>query len=228
MSERGQDHYLGLEPRRAVTLKGARRRAVLARYSRVLFFVALVAIGAPVAWYLLRPQPQAEEPDLPAVQAAEAGVRRITNPRFTGFDTAGRAFEVLAETAIQRPQGETDLIELDLPCFYDNEQSDAENRTHVCAQGGMYDSENQVLDLNIDVNLVTEQGYRFTTSHARVFIDERRAEGDQPVVGATDTGTVTADRWSYADDGAVLHFEGNVRTVFNSGDGGAAAEDGGP
>jgi lipopolysaccharide export system protein LptC len=226
MTERGQDHYLGSQPRRTVTLKGAQRRAVMARYSRVLFFVALVAIGLPVAWFLLRPEPQAEEPELAPVEPGETGVRRITSPRFTGFDTSGRAFEVLAQTAIQRPQGDTDLVELELPCFYDNQDTAAESRTSVCARGGMYDSGNRILDLNVDVNLETENGYTFSTSHARIFVDERRAEGDQPVRGSTASGTVSADRWSYQDDGAILHFEGNVRTVFNSEGGNQAAEDG--
>lgn len=225
----GQDHYLRQGPRRAVTLKGARRRAWIARWSRLLFFVALVAIGLPVAYFLLRPEPQPVEPDLPPIEAEEPGVRRATNPRFTGFDTAGRRFQVLADTAIQRPQGDGDTLELESPCFYDDTEDssgdEVQGSARVCARGGVYDSRNEILDLEVDVNLETENGYRFTTSRARVFLEERRAEGSEPVVGTTASGTITADSWSYEQDGAILHFEGNVRTVFNREDGDATAED---
>jgi len=45
------------------------------------------------------------------------------------------------------------------------------------------------------------------------------------VEGTGPFGAVRADRWSFEQDGAILHFEGNVRTVFNDEDDDEAAED---
>ena len=54
----------------------------------------------------------------------------------------------------------------------------------------------------------------FTTSRARVDLTTKDAEGDQPVEARGPMGTVQAKRWRFEEDGRVLHFEGDVKTVL--------------
>ncbi len=219
--------HLEWGPKRAATLAGAQRSARLARFVRIGFFIAIAAIALPVAWLTLRPAGGPAGPEPAPAEDGEAGVVRMTSPRFTGRDTEGRPFEVLARTAIRRPEGGANVTELEAPSFYDGLQDAAvnEGRARVQALRGVYDSDARVLELYASVDLETRTGYVFRTSMARIFVDERRAEGDERVEGEGPLGTLSADRWRYVQDGAVLHFEGNVRTVLYED--GRQAEDSG-
>jgi lipopolysaccharide export system protein LptC len=221
-----EHHYLRSEPRREVTMRGAQRRASLARVSRILFFVALIALIAPVAYFMLRPEPPAGPEPEPGL-AGEAGVQVMTGFNLEGQDADGRPFQVVADTLTRRSADDGNTVELASPCFLDNARPGQEAETTVCSLAGAYDSTTEILQLETDVDLTTDNGYAFRTSSARVHVVERRAEGDDPVEGTGPFGAVRADRWAFEQDGAILHFEGNVRTVFNGGDDDEAAEDAG-
>ncbi len=226
--QEAQRHYLDVQPRRSTaTAAHVRRSAWTGRIIRIGFFGGIVVLALALGWYLMQPDdaplPPEPEPDAPA--ETEAGVVRMTNPRFSGRDNQGRPFQVLADTAIRRPQDMANITELDSPDFYFNSEGDNPDEGRVQSLEGIYDSDARVLDLITDVDMQTESGYAFRTSRARIYIDERRAEGNEPVEGEGPFGTVTAERWTYAEEGGVLHFEGNVRSVLNMGDG--AEEDAG-
>lgn len=225
MSDANTPHYLDRGPRRALSLEAAHRRADVARVLRLAFFAGVGLIAMATAVYLLWPRGTVPAAELEAGGDTEAGAVRAEGLRLSGFDTEGRPFEILAETAIRRTEAQANITDLDALTFYDGVQ-DGENpgQGRVQARTGVFDADSKILQLETDVDLRTESGYAFRTDNARIYIDERRAEGDNEVTGEGPAGTVRADRWSYEDNGQVLHFEGNVRTVFDdSGDQGEAA-----
>lgn len=221
MTETGdKDHRLDWTPNRRITPKAANRRVGLGRGLRVVFWALPLIVAGAVVYFLVSPGSSPTEPVI-SPSEGEAGVVRMVNPKLRGRDNEGEPFQVLAETLIRRPDQANNITELEFPSLLDGADEDGVGRlrARIDAERGVYDSDAEILDLYADVDLSTETGYAFRTSHARIFIAERRAEGEEPVEGEGPFGTVSADRWSYTDDGAVLHFEGNVRTVIETGPG---------
>jgi len=194
------------EPRRVLTLSAARRRTALVRGLRIGFIVAAIAIVLTVIIQMitgsLQPAPGAPE-------AVGTDVRMI-NPRFSGRDENLTPYVLTADSAIRRRESANGLTDLNRPRLVYDFLSENEGGSNVLAQTGTYDPAERVLDLETDVNFSTFTGYRFETSHARIFLREERALGDQPVTGNGPMGQIRADRFEIRESGDHVIFEGRV------------------
>jgi len=213
MSDAMHGSHLGEQPRRATSLAAARRRSAFVHKIRWALWAAAAGLGVVILVVILMsggaPAPEIEF-------RADDGAVRMENPRFTGRDAVGNAVIVTAQQALRRPEDSPDITELELPRLLidpDNENPDTDP-TNAAAARGRYDSRNKMLELIADVDLTTRSGYAFTTSRARVDLTTKDAEGDQPVEARGPMGTVQAKRWRFEEDGRVLHFEGDVKTVL--------------
>ncbi len=195
------------EPRRALTLSAARRRTALVRLLRLIFLAAVAAIIALVAVQLfLGTAGGPASPD----EAVSTDVRMV-NPRITGRDEHLTPYALTADVAIRRRDNANGLTELVRPRLdYDFLNTDA-GTSEVLAQTGTFDPETRILDLFSDVNLNTDNGYSFSSQHARIFLREERVVGELPVTGAGPVGTIHADRYEIHEGGNRVIFEGNVR-----------------
>jgi lipopolysaccharide export system protein LptC len=200
-------HHGSWEPRRALALNVARRRTAFVAGLRIAFLTAAIAIVILVAVQLFlgsRGGPQAEP------EAVSTDVRMI-NPRYTGRDQALTPYTVTADVAIRRRGAAPGVTDLEAPRLnYDflNATSDA---SQVLAETGRYDQPNRTLDLFSDVNLSTPEGYSFRSEHARIYLQEERVVGEEPVAGAGPMGSIRADRYEIREGGNHIIFEGNVR-----------------
>lgn len=204
------------EPRRQMTLEQARQRSSLVSFLRLVFTAgAAVSAGMMIGHLTAN-----------ALSASPSKIERLTsdeivtmvNPRFTGRDIAGRAFVITADTA-QRRIGTGEKIDLSNPMLV------SEDGTRVWAPAGLYNQEDQTLELYEDVNVQNAKGYVFNSTSARMFIEEGRVEGIDPLKGTGPLGDVRSDTYEIVDEGDRVLLSGRVEmTIFPGGRDGSADE----
>ena len=197
------------EPRRQMTLAQARQRSSMVSFLR-LAFTAGAAISAGMMIGHLTAN---------AVSASPNSIERLTgdevvtmvNPRFTGRDVAGRSFVITADTA-QRRMGSGEMIDLDNPELIN------EDGTRVAAPAGLYNQDDQTLELYEDVEVENAKGYKFRSTSAKMFIEESRVEGIDPLSGTGPLGDVRSDTYEIVDEGDRVLLSGRVQmTIFPGG-----------
>lgn len=189
-------------PKRQLTLGQARRRSDLVRFLRMLFtsgaaISAGILIGS-LAYSVI--QHGNHEPF-----DRKANIVTMLNPRFTGRDAAGIPYVITADSA-KRNESNAQLVELVNPML-DNGTTGT-----VRAPRGVFDQQSQQLELFEEVILTDSGGNRFETTHARLFVQENRVEGLEPLVGAGPIGRIKADTYEITEGGARIVFKGNVWT----------------
>lgn len=204
-------------PQRQVTLKQARKRSALINRLRIGFVVcAAIAAGimiGPIAAGSL--SGGAGGP----VSIAGDEVVTMVNPRFTGRNVEGDAFILTADTA-RRRRADSSIIDLVNPNLVN------ESGTQVTAPTGTYNQKAEYLDLYGDVSVNDGQGYAFRTTAARVFVQEGRVDGLEPLSGNGPLGDLRSDSYEIIDDGDRLILRGNVdMTIYPGGRDGPAETD---
>lgn len=193
------------EPRRALALDVARRRTVFVRRLRTGFMTAAAAIVVVLIVQLIFDGRGSGGGETETVSTDS----RMVNPRFVGRDDALVPYVVTADAAIRQRGSAPDVTELERPRLdYDFLDTDA---SRVLAETGRYDANNRVLDLYSNVNLNTDDGYSFSSQHARIFLREARVVGERPVEGTGPMGSIRADSYEIREGGDLLIFDGNVR-----------------
>ena len=204
------------EPERRLTLSAARRRSAIVKVLRIIFILMAAAIIAVVIAYIVASSNQpTPEPQPAPVQQAKEDETRIIKPKFTGHDDTGRAYVVVADSAVRRTDVDdtTDLISPQLDFNTNLEQT---NVPKVSAERGVYDASNKILDLYEQVQLGAPNGYVYETNHARILIAEDRIIGDQQVKGQGPLGSIRADSYEIANGGDRLYFRGRVQTRIST------------
>lgn len=196
-------------PQRQMSLAQARRRSNLVGRLRVIF-VACAAISAgviigPIAATALSGSGQ----QIDQVEADE--VITMLNARFTGRNIAGEAYVITAEEA-RRRRADSSVVDLINPRLVDDKG------TEVGAPIGVYYQNAEHLDLFQAVSVRDSDGYQFTTTAARVFVQEGRVQGLEPLSGNGPLGDVRADSYEIEDDGDRVILRGNVDlTIYPDG-----------
>ena len=200
-------------PQRQMTLAQARRRSSTVGLLRMAF-VAGAAISAgviigPIAATTL------SGPGQHIDQLEGDEVVTMVNARFTGRNISGEAYVITAEAA-QRRRADPSIINLTNPRMVDDKG------TQVSAPVGVYYQNAEYLDLFQAVRIRDRDGYEFTTTAARVFVQEGRVQGLEPLSGNGPLGDVRADSYEIEDDGDRVIFRGNVDlTIYPDGDDGS-------
>ncbi len=195
-------------PQRQMTLAQARRRSSMVGLLRMVF-VAGAAISAgviigPIAASALSGSGQ----QIDSIAADE--VITMVNARFTGRNIAGEAFVSTAEEA-RRRRADPSVINLKNPRLVDDKG------TEVSAPVGVYYQNQEHLDLFQDVKVRDGEGYEFTTTAARVFVQDGKVQGLEPLSGNGPLGDVRADSYEIEDDGDRVILRGNVDLTIYPG-----------
>ncbi|PHS26926.1 MAG: LPS export ABC transporter periplasmic protein LptC [Robiginitomaculum sp.] len=198
---------LNWEPRRRMTLEAARKRRTVIRILRLSFLVLSAVIIAVVALYILINALRKEAPAPPPPENVDGEVRMI-NPRFTGRDSAGRPYVVIADTATRR-RDEPDTTDLVNPRL---DTAPGADSSQVTAKGGVYRANKKTLTLFDSVHFTTPNGYEYVTEHAKFYIDTDHIVGDKPVSGTGPMGSVRADAYEIINGGEKVIFSGKVVT----------------
>ena len=190
-------------PRRATSLKEARRRTALVHILRLIFTIgAVLSAGILVGTVInssLVPAP---------VTGPTSGLSvTVLAPRFEGFDSSDRPYSLTAETARRRRE-DVSLIDLVSPRLEDAASS------VVQAREGVWNAETEILDLVGDVVMTDAAGYTFTSQRTRMYVKYNRVEGQTPLNGVGPIGEIRADEYEVLEDGNRIILKGNVWTKF--------------
>lgn len=196
-------------PRRATSLKEARRRTATVHIIRLLFTCAAVVSAGVLLGPVVK---KAFGPTAPPLTSPTLNVLML-NPRFEGIDANGNPYVITADTARRRRENVA-LVDLVNPRLVDQTSS------NVKAREGVYDRDSQVLDLIGDVVMTDTAGYTFTADKTRMFIKDSRVEGATPLHGFGPVGEVKADSYEVLDDGDRLILTGHVWTKIVPKNGG--------
>lgn len=189
------------EPKRALTLRAARRRSRLIAGLR-RFFVA--AAGASFASVFVFMALYAVEGGFSSNQRAAQEPLRMINPRFIGRTESGGPYQLTAETA-ERPQGENQPIEMIAPVYR------TEAGTIMLAPRGMYYEQAKRIVFQGDVLFSDRGGNRFTTPNMVVDLEHGALIGRGGVTGAGPLGVLQADSYELRENDRALVLRGGVR-----------------
>jgi lipopolysaccharide export system protein LptC len=192
------------EPRRATSLKDARARTALVYILRLLFTIGAVLSAGILMGTLVQSLFRGGPEPAPAVASAT-----MLNPQFNGLDANDRPYSLTAETARQRRENRK-VIDLVNPRLEDW------SATQVRAREGVFNDDQDVLDLVGEVVMTDAAGYTFTADRTRFYLSENRVEGQTPLSGFGPIGEVKSDSYEVLDDGNLLVLKGNVWTKFTS------------
>lgn len=190
-------------PRRATSLKDARRRTALVHILRLIFTIgAVLSAGILVGTIInssLVPTP---------TSGPTSGLSvTVLGPRFEGFDSNDRPYSLTAETARRRREN-VSLIDLVNPRLEDAASS------VVQAREGVWNAETEILELVGDVVMTDAAGYTFTSQRTRMYVKDNRVEGQTPLNGVGPIGEIRADAYEVLEDGNRINLKGNVWTRF--------------
>jgi lipopolysaccharide export system protein LptC len=189
------------EPKRALTLRAARRRSRLISVLR-RFFVA--GAGAALAAVFVFMGLNAVEGGWTGATATQAEPLRMLNPRFIGRTEQGGPYQLSAEIA-ERAAGENQPIELIAPVYR------TEAGTIMLAPRGLYDEEAQTIVFDGEVLFSDRNGNRFTTPHMVVDLEQGTLTGRGGVYGAGPLGVLQAESYELRDSDRALVLRGGVR-----------------
>ncbi len=197
-------------PQRQMTLSQARRRSAIVGFLRVFFVVCAAAAAGIMIGPIVASSLDGAGQRTVQLQANE--VVTMVNARFTGRNIAGEAYTITADTA-RRRLADSSIIDLTNPKLID------ETGTEVIAPSGVYNQNAGFLDLYEAVRVNDGQGYTFTTTAARVFVQEGRVAGLNPLRGNGPLGDVRSDSYEILDDGDRVILRGNVdMTIYPQGE----------
>lgn len=191
----------GWEPKRALTLRAARRRSRLIAALR-RFFVA--GAGASFAAVFVFMALYAVQGGFNAGAYSPQEPLRMLNPRFIGRSENGGPYQLSAEVA-ERAVGENQPIELISPVYR------TEAGTIMLAPRGIYDERTKRVVFEGEVLFSDSNGNRFTTPNMVVDLEAGTLTGRSGVTGAGPLGVLQADAYELRDSDRALVLRGDVR-----------------
>jgi lipopolysaccharide export system protein LptC len=198
------------------SITGAELFARAARHSARVRFLrraipvgVLIAVSALVAVWLFDPFRQVF-PNF-TVQGFDLSSTKVTmeKPKLAGFKKDNRPYEVVAKSAIQDITKPTlvNLIDMDAHLSMENGGS-----ATLKAKQGIYDTQNETLEVRNDVTVKTTTGYDIHLESAKMKFKTGDINSDRPVTVRMQGGEINADSLEMVDNGKRVTFIGNVRS----------------
>jgi lipopolysaccharide export system protein LptC len=189
------------EPKRALTLRKARRRS---RVIAVLRRAFVAGAGASFAAVFVFMALNAIQGVSNATVYGPSEPLRMINPRFIGRSERGGPYQLSAEMA-ERPRGENQPIELIAPVYR------TEAGTIMLAPRGIYDEQAETVVFEGEVLFADRGGNRFTTPNMIVDLEQGTLTGRGGVTGAGPLGVLQAESYELRDSDRALVLRGGVR-----------------
>ncbi|MFC6051076.1 LPS export ABC transporter periplasmic protein LptC, partial [Methylobacterium hispanicum] len=180
--------------------------------------IPVVAAGAVIAVAALVFNPfGAAIPSVSVGPVTLSGTKvRMDNPRLSGFRKGDRGYEVTAAAALQDMR-KPSLIELETMRGH-IATDDRGGLARLEAATGLFDTARESLDLNRDIRIWTDKGEEARLISASVNFKAGSVVSKEPVTVTVPSGSVAADSLDVVENGRVISFIGNVRTVFHGED----------
>lgn len=177
----------------------------------LLPLIAAVLIGLVVLWPHLRTEDIRFRIGFAALNLGEANDPAMINPRYVGTDKDEQPYTITADMARRLSEGQG-RVELEMP----KADITLEDGTWLVltAQTGLYDPNQETLDLEGKVNVYHDEGYEFLTSAAKIELTANVAYGTQPVHGQGPFGQLNAEGFRIIDKGSTIYFTGKSKLVL--------------
>ena len=148
----------------------------------------------------------------------------MESPRLSGFRKGERGYEVIAEAA-QQDVRKPSIIELQAMKGH-VDTDDKGGRAYLQAQGGVFDSTRESLNLENDIRFWTDKGEEVRLSVAAVDFKTGSLRSSKAVTVTVPSGSIVADSLDVVENGRVISFVGRVHAVFHGdeADSGGAAK----
>lgn len=137
----------------------------------------------------------------------------MENPRLSGFRKGERGYEVIADAA-QQDVRKPSIIELQAMKGH-VATDDKGGRAYLQAQGGVFDSTRESLNLENDIRLWTDKGEEVRLSVATVDFKTGSLRSSKAVTVTVPSGSIVADSLDVVESGRVVSFVGRVHAVFH-------------
>jgi lipopolysaccharide export system protein LptC len=196
--------------RRRKAFRAAHRHSRRVRLLRVLLPAAgvLVVLAFVVATHFALPL----DVDL---SVAHLSVTRngivMDNPHLTGFDRHDRQYSVSADRAIQALSNPNAVRLTDIRATVGIA---GQGTAKVTAEAGDYDHKSGTLKLQGGIALDSSQGYALRMYGAEVDFEAGTLVSDNPATVSYKDSQTTGQSISVSDGGAVIVFDGGVRTTL--------------
>ena len=138
----------------------------------------------------------------------------VDNAMYRGRDDIGRPFSITAGEAVQRSSAEGKVRMQDLMAQLLLEDGPA----RLSAPGGVYDINEEVVDVDGTVRVRTADGYAMTASGVSFDLETRTMSGDNGVEGAVPAGTFSGDTMRADLDSRTITLNGNARLTMVPGE----------
>ena len=186
-------------PKRRLTLEAARQHSRRVRiFQFVLLGIAALLLLELVRQFAMRPASTFEDPD-------PSQTVTMTKPRYIGRTADGLPYTLTADTAT-RSRSAPDELNLAMPVLDFFRVKGAESST-VDALTGLYNSKLETLELRQEVVLETDDGNVCRTTHARLQLDTKTIEGDEPIECTGAFGVVRGNGYEILDDYRTFVFK---------------------
>ena len=202
---RGLDEWA---PKRTLTLAAARahtRRVRLLQYA--LLAMAAVLLTVLIFEFSTRSQSVIIETEVDETV-------RMVNPRYVGRTSDGLPYTLTSAEA-GRVRGKPNELNLTTPLLNFYRLKGVEAST-IDALTGIYNDVDQVLELRQDVVLTTDDGNTCYTSHARIFLETKLVEGDEPIRCLGDFGIVEGNAYEIRDNYSTFIFKDGMNGILES------------
>jgi lipopolysaccharide export system protein LptC len=198
---------------RDISTQGTTRYTRFVGLMRFLLPVSAILLTATVVvWPYFNVTDSGSVVDIKTLNLPTDDRPTMANARFLGTDKKGQPFTVTATTAWQE-QGYDELIYMEE--LQGDMMLDSGMWATIYADRGVYDQVGQLLIVESNVSVFTDEGYEIHSDYALIDLNEGTAEGDMPVSGQGPAGLIEAEGFNITDNGDNLFFEGRVHlTLF--------------
>ena len=195
-------------PKRQLTLEAARAHSRRVR----LFQLVLLGISGLLVLMLLFQFATRGSATLVETEIDETV--RMVNPRYVGRTSDGLPYTLTADQATRVRDNPNELA-LNVPLLNFYRVVGAEAST-IDAVDGIYNDVEQTLELRTDVILTTDDGNECTTAHARIFLDTKLVEGDEPIRCTGDFGVVNGNAFEIRDSYKTFVFKNGMNGLLEN------------
>ncbi len=192
------------------TVSNARRYSLFVKVMKGALPAAAAGLGIAVLSYALQPRDNGRMAMTFEQIGRLEGDLTMVRPRLSGIDDDGHPFVVTAASAVQVGRG-SDKVRLE-DVIADLSLEDG-STLHVSAADGVVDTKTYVMDVN-GVHVTSPEGYAAQTATAHADLKAGIMNGESPIEGAGEAGTLRADRFAIDREARQLRLSGNVHMVL--------------
>ncbi|HKH80376.1 MAG TPA: LPS export ABC transporter periplasmic protein LptC [Methylovirgula sp.] len=208
------DLPVGRSPR---AIRIARLHSIFVRYLRHFIIVGcslgVLALGILILFDPFKRLPRTLSVDQVGLQGS---VVTLKTPKMKGFRQDGQPFELTGLSGTQDILNPSviNLVGVDAKVGLDDATT-----AKITARRGIYDSSQDIVWLRDDVRIKNDvSGYDMRMRSATVDLQSSALLTEEPVlVIMNDGSTISADRMDITDNGHKISFQGEVKSVVDSG-----------